>query len=158
MALIKCPECGHEISDKAKICPNCGYSQEKTFKQSVSETKNNMGISLNKNKKKIFIALGSIVSILLVVFICISISNAPYKKIAGKYACSSAYGNYPASIVFEDDRTGYYWWKGDMYLFEYTLSGNKVDMETGYYLAFDGEFTEEGFKPKNSSLVYKLVD
>lgn len=25
MALIKCPECGREISDKATSCPNCGY-------------------------------------------------------------------------------------------------------------------------------------
>lgn len=25
MALIKCPECGKEISDKAAACPNCGY-------------------------------------------------------------------------------------------------------------------------------------
>ena len=24
MALIKCNECGKEISDKAKVCPNCG--------------------------------------------------------------------------------------------------------------------------------------
>ena len=24
MALIKCPECGKEISDKAATCPNCG--------------------------------------------------------------------------------------------------------------------------------------
>lgn len=24
MALIKCPECGKEISDKAEACPNCG--------------------------------------------------------------------------------------------------------------------------------------
>lgn len=24
MALIKCPECGKEISDNAKTCPNCG--------------------------------------------------------------------------------------------------------------------------------------
>lgn len=30
MALIKCPECGKEISDRAASCPNCGYpiSQE----------------------------------------------------------------------------------------------------------------------------------
>ena len=26
MALIKCPECGKEISDTAKNCPNCGYT------------------------------------------------------------------------------------------------------------------------------------
>ena len=25
MALIKCPECGQDVSDKAKICPHCGY-------------------------------------------------------------------------------------------------------------------------------------
>lgn len=25
MALIKCPECGKEISDTTKRCPNCGY-------------------------------------------------------------------------------------------------------------------------------------
>lgn len=24
MALIKCPECGNEVSDKAKNCPKCG--------------------------------------------------------------------------------------------------------------------------------------
>ena len=25
MALIKCPQCNNEISDKAEKCPNCGY-------------------------------------------------------------------------------------------------------------------------------------
>lgn len=25
MAMIYCPECGKEISDKAYFCPNCGY-------------------------------------------------------------------------------------------------------------------------------------
>lgn len=30
MALIKCPECGKEISNKAKNCPNCGYSNKKS--------------------------------------------------------------------------------------------------------------------------------
>lgn len=29
MALIQCPECGHDISDKAEKCPNCGYKIEK---------------------------------------------------------------------------------------------------------------------------------
>lgn len=26
MALINCPECGHQMSDTAKKCPNCGYN------------------------------------------------------------------------------------------------------------------------------------
>lgn len=25
MALIKCPECGREVSDKAKACIHCGF-------------------------------------------------------------------------------------------------------------------------------------
>lgn len=29
MALIKCPECGREISNKAVSCPGCGYPVEK---------------------------------------------------------------------------------------------------------------------------------
>ncbi len=29
MALIRCPECGREISDTAINCPHCGYSFEK---------------------------------------------------------------------------------------------------------------------------------
>jgi len=27
--LIKCPECGHEVSDQAPVCPNCGYELNK---------------------------------------------------------------------------------------------------------------------------------
>lgn len=25
MALMKCPECGHQVSDTADTCPECGY-------------------------------------------------------------------------------------------------------------------------------------
>lgn len=28
MALMKCPECGNDVSDKAKSCPHCGYPIE----------------------------------------------------------------------------------------------------------------------------------
>ena len=39
MALINCKECGKEISDKAKACPNCGYplDDELNSKQNVSQ-------------------------------------------------------------------------------------------------------------------------
>lgn len=30
MSLIKCPECEKEISDKADVCPNCGYPLKDT--------------------------------------------------------------------------------------------------------------------------------
>lgn len=44
MALINCPECNKEISDKANSCPNCGYplnniSNEENCKYNVIITK-----------------------------------------------------------------------------------------------------------------------
>lgn len=45
MALIKCPECKKDISDKAEICPKCGYelkeqSTEKEAKPSFNKLEN----------------------------------------------------------------------------------------------------------------------
>lgn len=37
MALIKCPECGREVSSEAEYCPNCGYPVVK-MKMPTSET------------------------------------------------------------------------------------------------------------------------
>ena len=36
MALIKCYECGHEISTEAKTCPNCG-ARNKAYKSKVGK-------------------------------------------------------------------------------------------------------------------------
>lgn len=44
MALIKCNECGKEISDKAKVCPHCGYEIKEENKQLKS--KFNTGIKI----------------------------------------------------------------------------------------------------------------
>ena len=40
MALIKCEECGNEISENAKICPNCGA------KNKIREKKDNIIIAV----------------------------------------------------------------------------------------------------------------
>lgn len=31
MALIKCPECGKQVSDKALVCPHCGIDEQKAL-------------------------------------------------------------------------------------------------------------------------------
>lgn len=36
MALIKCPECGKQISDKATVCIGCGYPINKKNKNKIS--------------------------------------------------------------------------------------------------------------------------
>lgn len=39
MALIKCSECGKDISDKASICPNCGCPLSEMVKSGVVKIK-----------------------------------------------------------------------------------------------------------------------
>ena len=47
MALIKCPECGKEISDKAKACPKCGCPIEKEEKDNKKESQ---GVETTNNE------------------------------------------------------------------------------------------------------------
>lgn len=72
MALIKCSECGADVSEKASVCPKCGCPLDIT-KQIVSDAK-------KKKKKKIIIVVGTILAIiivLLMVFILIKYNNTP---------------------------------------------------------------------------------
>ena len=60
MSLIKCPECGKEISDQSKKCPNCGYPLKKEL---IGKGKLHFG------KKAIAIIAGIIIVICCAVFI-----------------------------------------------------------------------------------------
>lgn len=46
MSLIKCPECGKEISNKAKCCIYCGYPLEEMKKQDIKDDDNKYSICL----------------------------------------------------------------------------------------------------------------
>lgn len=58
MALIKCPECDREISDKATACPHCGYpiSEQKVKRKS-------RGRGVKNKRKKLPNGFGSITEI-----------------------------------------------------------------------------------------------
>ncbi len=54
MAMIKCPECGKDVSDKAKSCPNCGCPIESLMPSGVVKIKFsalNLASGLNGNQK-----------------------------------------------------------------------------------------------------------
>lgn len=57
MALIKCPECGNSISDKANKCPHCGLPSE-YFAQSVKKTETNSRIDY-RNLANVLISFDS---------------------------------------------------------------------------------------------------
>lgn len=51
MSLIKCPECGKQVSDKANQCPECGYNiKTNLLKEKVSKKKEQFKNIILKNK------------------------------------------------------------------------------------------------------------
>lgn len=66
MALIKCSECGHMVSDKAESCPNCGNpkSTETTNVQTPTNVQN------KSNETAIVVLLGLLITWSLTNIIC----------------------------------------------------------------------------------------
>lgn len=56
MALIKCPECNKNVSDKAENCPHCGYSFE-TKKANSSNKLNNLKNKWNNKYLLVLLAV-----------------------------------------------------------------------------------------------------
>lgn len=80
MALIKCRECGKEISDQAAKCPHCGCpvqeNRESCLENVENSEKQQEKGTKNKNKKIVVI----VISILLVVLIAIVLTVALKKE------------------------------------------------------------------------------
>lgn len=67
MSLIKCNECGKEISDQAYACPNCGCP---ITKPTVPIQNNNVH---NQHKKR-SIKIGCIIPIIIFIILCVAVS------------------------------------------------------------------------------------
>lgn len=75
MALVKCPECGNEVSDSAVMCPHCGYNVKENFCQVESKTTENT-VKIEKeitgkhysHKKRTFIAFAILILMVVLVF------------------------------------------------------------------------------------------
>ena len=59
MSLVKCPECGKEVSDQANSCPNCGcpLKEEKNVKKKTTIEKGSIVKGLKKHKGKSILIL-----------------------------------------------------------------------------------------------------
>lgn len=81
MALIKCPNCGHEISDKAIQCPKCkAYQDEKIKKkysnENLKEKLNLKEIIHNEDKFRILAIVVLLIFIIVLIFIAFSGSKS----------------------------------------------------------------------------------
>lgn len=73
MALINCPECSKEISDKVKTCPHCGFPlveelKEEELPQKVELTDVKLKGIDEKLKKKIITACIAVALIIVIIF------------------------------------------------------------------------------------------
>lgn len=70
MTLIKCKECGKEISDKANVCPNCDCPIEKQNIESTSNTSKQLVINQAEKKsvKKVIIIIAALAVIGIVIY------------------------------------------------------------------------------------------
>lgn len=79
MALISCPECEKEVSDKARSCPNCGFPFKEAYVQKVEIT----GIKI-KNKPKKKVIAGIICLIAAILTMDFRLKNEIYKKLKSR--------------------------------------------------------------------------
>lgn len=91
MALIKCPECGQNVSTEAAACPHCGYPLNKVKNEQIvenSEIDNNKKAPLDPSwlKKYKFkptlgkiilggVALGSLLSFIISIIIAVAVDG-----------------------------------------------------------------------------------
>lgn len=85
MALITCPECGKEISDKAKACPNCGYQPEQSSEIMEDSKLTNSGDECKpdnpRKKKQILIVLvAAVVVIAVILFAALKSKESKARK------------------------------------------------------------------------------
>jgi hypothetical protein len=86
MALINCPECDKEISDKVKACPNCGYpiiEEDGTYATEPQQVELT-GVSIKTKptfKKNASIAVISLIAIAILIFGYKTISEKNAEKI-----------------------------------------------------------------------------
>ena len=68
MALIQCPECAKDISDKVKACPHCGYPLKEMpmSTESIPQLVKLTGVKYNKPKSKKTIRIVIIVLALII--------------------------------------------------------------------------------------------
>lgn len=88
MALISCPECTKEISDKVSSCPHCGYPmiEEKSDIQKVEVASVSLKIEERKKKKIIKTAIIFIVIISIVSGIAWSYNNQKTQEAMATYS------------------------------------------------------------------------
>lgn len=161
MALIKCPECGKEISDQAQSCPNCGYPINNAQQPPVADSQTSDTATTaspppkKKGALKIALAIGVLVVIAAVAAFAFWSSGNKAKDALREDLNGVWYGfefGADQALNFTDDRLTYDASE------RVTFEGNKGVMNLYPALTHDAEF--ESFARTNSQdeKIYEVTE
>ena len=85
MAIINCPECGKNISDRSKTCVHCGYPLAESYAL-LNQTKKTMVPSFKK--KHLFFLFTGLVVVFIIVAICGMFGPKNIAQIKGNWKCA----------------------------------------------------------------------
>lgn len=128
MALIKCPECGKEISDKAESCIHCGFPIQKALKKEDTPTPSATGIDASidilrdAEKDNEIVQLGN------------NVSLDEHVQLLAEYGDKTKYWRayYMAGLYYANMDLPEAKWNKAVELFEKALGCEKPDYEKTY--------------------------
>ncbi len=105
MALIKCSECGHMISDKATKCPKCGTPVRKQIVYQPQQDTPTLCSTKNKSQKWLYSVVGvlAILLVIMVIYLLSTTKSGPVSSTVKKTALK-------AKPLLKDS---IYWYEGD---------------------------------------------
>ena len=139
MAIIKCPECSAEISDKAYKCPKCGMpmtpieeNSELQNMQPINYNSNNVDVGtvtspafVAKNKRNLailYVVMGIVtVCVILVVVISNGGSGSSKNSLVGKWVMENN-----AILTFQSNGTAQVQNEFGTTTFEWSINGNTM--------------------------------
>ena len=80
MAIINCPECGKEISDRSETCIYCGYPFKETKSEEAPKDETSEKVSIRNNlenlgrkigKRRLFVIFGAMLVMVTVILISV---------------------------------------------------------------------------------------
>lgn len=154
MALIKCPECGREVSDSAKACPGCGYA--------ISKPSEKSGTGNEQNKTRMII--GIIIVVAVIIIIAIVSSNAKkkndyYRRNSYSYSGGSDYSYGGSSSTSKNDDSTIF---RNLDINDFSCSSGKYSgtmqckVTNNYSYTVNGYF-RVNFYDSNGSLIYNQL-
>ena len=139
MAMIKCPECGKEISDRAEVCPGCGYPVEDYLQETKEKEQREIPEKKwNESEKKVSMLIKNRkfqISAIVLAILVLAIVMV-YKWIHVEVIHDVTWGMSVSQVKQREDK--------------YDGNSGYYDEENGYYAVSDVDYLGESVTDRKS--------